>query len=76
LEGPNEKQSDDITEGVVESSHPALDQGLIPQPNSSVRRKPFKGNGDSLNSMAERDRLRHEMAKSASALRISIPREF
>ncbi len=76
MEGPNEKQADDMAEGIVESSGTAMDQGLIPPPDPSVRRKTFKGKGDSLNSMAERDRVRLETAKNASVFRIANLRKI
>ena len=76
MERPNEKQADDMAEGTVDSFDGAMDQGLIPPPDPSVRRKTFKGKGDSLNSMAERDRARLEMAKGASALRIANLRKI
>jgi hypothetical protein len=76
MEGPNEKKEADVAEGIVPSADTTTDQELIPRPDSDVKRKVFRGKGDSLNSMAERDRARHDHAKDSFASRIANLRKI
>jgi len=76
MKDPNEEKEPVMSEGAVESSETTTDQGLVSPPAPSVKRKPFKGKGDSLNSMAERDRARHDPANGSLASRIANLRKL
>jgi len=71
MEKPNEKSPADVAEETVELSDSNTDQEFPSQPSPFVRRKPFTGKGDSLKSMAERDRARHSPANGSWASRIA-----
>ncbi|MEW5875133.1 MAG: hypothetical protein AB1752_08145 [Candidatus Zixiibacteriota bacterium] len=76
MKGPNEEKEPVMSEGTIESSETTTDQGLASPPAPGVKRKTFKGKGDSLNSMAERDRQRHDPANGSLASRIANLRKL